>query len=626
MSKFKYSFLWFAFVFVYFIYEVHRRENALPFEWTIQNLSLVALSLALIFFALDSFFVLFRSRPKLMFSLTAVFTYAYCMLGYYHHRTIQVFDFAIVADHWKSILRPGTFGHSMGVVNALFSFPHYFWSGVGAAIAVLAVRADLKRPQAQRKAWVLVPALGIFAVMMSHVYAPVDEFSSFSKTVMWRVVSQRTAFQMKYKPQSSKEFPLIRTFNSVHSRAGEQQPNVFIIFVESFNGHFAESKSRNGKEYTPFFNQLIKQGLYFERFYSQSIQTGRAHFASLCGVTPSLYGKDFVEFVDRNFNCLPQILKNNGYDTIFSKANFDVNFDNTHEFTTKNGYDVMNSLGGPCEKEAPGDCWGWGIRDDIFYKRFFAQLEQQHNGKPLFGTLATISSHVPHDDVPVKDRKIWPNPQGRRQQYANAIRITDEYLETFFGELKKSVYADNSVVFVLGDHSIPMGEHDNYFIENLAFEENFRTPMLVLDFRKNPVIKPGREKEAYSQLNLAATVLDLAGISTHTHFVGDSLLAKAPEYIPMVQPYGGIYFSVIGYPYKYMLFERTGKEYLFDLSQDPKEQTNLLEYGESPVSLEGFRKEVGRVWRNYDLVVADKVWPREKEAFFSQVTHADNEQ
>ncbi len=85
----------------------------------------------------------------------------------------------------------------------------------------------------------------------------------------------------------------------------------------------------------------------------------------------------------------------------------------------------------------------------------------------------------------------------------------------------------------------------------------------------------GRVKEAYSQVNLASTVLDLVGVSTKTHFQGDSVLNSAPSYVHLVQPYGGIYFSVIKYPYKYVLYDRTEKEYIYDLSSDPEEKVNL---------------------------------------------------
>ncbi len=129
-------------------------------------------------------------------------------------------------------------------------------------------------------------------------------------------------------------------------------------------------------------------------------------------------------------------------------------------------------------------CWGWGIQDDLFYKRFFEYLSVNEIKKPLFATLATISSHMPFDEVPENQRYIYKNPQTPLEHYSNAIRVTDEYLKTFFAEFKKSPYAQNSIIFLMGDHSFPMGEHRNFHNETFAFEENFRTPLMILDLRE----------------------------------------------------------------------------------------------------------------------------------------------
>jgi len=51
--------------------------------------------------------------------------------------------------------------------------------------------------------------------------------------------------------------------------------------VESFNAGFVNSENDDGKEYTPFFNTMIKKGVYIEHFYGTSIQTVKGHFSTL---------------------------------------------------------------------------------------------------------------------------------------------------------------------------------------------------------------------------------------------------------------------------------------------------------------------------------------------------------
>ncbi|MDG0817338.1 LTA synthase family protein [Bdellovibrio svalbardensis] len=606
--KCKWTTAWFGFIFMYFFFEVLSKDNSNPFYVTTESIAIVFASLLLMVAIAEGGFFIFRNRTSLQVALS-LFIFIYSALGFYHFRTDSVFDFSIIADHWKFLLHPGTFSQSASVINNTFKGPQIFWTCVFVIATWFIVGYDKDKARQGAK-WSIPVFIGTLVILLFVVPFPQDEVTSFAKTAVFRIFPFKTAFQAKYKPKDTREYPLVREFTATHG--AKERPHVFIVFVESFNANFVESKSPNGKEFTPFYNSLIPQGLYFENFYGQSIQTGRAHFAALCGLTSSVFGKEFSEFVGNRFHCLPQILKENGYDTVFSKANEDVHFDNTFNFTTSHGYRVMNSMGKGCEKEKSGACWGWGIHDDIFYKRFFEYLEANHKKGPVFGTLATISSHMPFNEVPAAERYIYPEPKKRLEKYSNAIRVSDEYLKTFFSELKKSPYYKNSIVIVTGDHSFPMGEHKNFASESFAYEENFKTPLLILDFRDERKIQPGRVKEAYSQLNLAPAVLDMVGISTQVHFIGDSLLAPPPKYIPLLQPYGGVYFAIVKYPMKYVLYDRTGDEYLYDLSKDPHEENNLIDDWDDEASLEGFRKEVGKVWFNYDLMVQDRIWPKSR--------------
>ncbi|MGZ3774658.1 MAG: LTA synthase family protein [Bdellovibrio sp.] len=598
--------IWMIFVSLFLLYKICSKDSSNTLEWDLKT-----------FFSLGAFFIFLSSLVKsvhgvfgakqalIKFSLS-FFVVFYSLLGFYHYKADLGFDFSIIADHWKFIWRPGSFKESIGVANATFSFPQYFWTVVFGVITWILVSFDLRRRTPYRNLLYAVPLVLTLAGLVFFVREPVDELSSFLQTVVYRVMPFKTAFQQKYMPPDKAPYPLMRKLTAQHGT--EKKPNVFIVFIESFNANFVEAKSDSGQEFTPIYNSLIKKGLYFENFYGQSIQTGRAHFASLCGLTPGIYGKEFSEFVDKNFHCLPQILKEHGYFTVFSKANEDVHFDNTFNFTTRNGFEVMNSMGHGCAQEAQGTCWGWGIPDNLFYKRFFTFLKNEKNQRPVFATLATISSHMPFDGVPPNER-MFRHPKTKRDRYSNAIHVTDRYVETFFKELAASGLQDNSIVILTGDHSYPMGEHNNFRNESYAFEENFKTPMLILDFRKNAVVQPGRVKEAYSQLNIASTVLDLVGVSAEVHFLGESLLAPAPKFISMMQPYGGIYFAVVNYPFKYVLYDRTGEEFIYNLANDPDEHLNLRGQWENLTLLEAFRHEVGKGWFNFELMKQDRIWP-----------------
>src|SRR5882762_8807619 len=104
-----------------------------------------------------------------------------------------------------------------------------------------------------------------------------------------------------------------------------------------------------------------------------------------------------------------------------------------------------------------------------------------------------------------------PKPTSRtikKQRYANSIRVTDEYLRTFFRELHRRDRLTNSIVFITGDHSFPVGEHGYYDNESGFYNEYFKTPLLIW----GKGIPAGISHELHSQLDIAPTVLELLGI------------------------------------------------------------------------------------------------------------------
>jgi phosphoglycerol transferase MdoB-like AlkP superfamily enzyme len=115
--------------------------------------------------------------------------------------------------------------------------------------------------------------------------------------------------------------------------------------------------------------------------------------------------------------------------------------------------------------------------------------------------------------------------------------------------------------------------------------------------------------DAYSQLNIAPTVLKLAGISTKNHFLGESLLAAAPEYIPLVQPYNGRYLGLVSHPYKFVFHQRTGRMYAYNLDVDPHEKVNIIDdIDDEKLSL--YQSKLAEIYYNYYLLKQDRIWPR----------------
>jgi arylsulfatase A-like enzyme len=229
----------------------------------------------------------------------------------------------------------------------------------------------------------------------------------------------------------------------------------------------------------------------------------------------------------------------------------------------------------------------------------------------LFVGLATIASHQPFTGLPPSLRAFYPEPKDRREAYLNNLKMVDDSLKVLVEELKKSPFGKNAVLIVTGDHGFPLGEHGSFHNENFAFNENFGVPLLIMDFRKtNGGLKTGTLKAetphgAFSHVNLAATILDLAGFSGPTDFVGKSIfskdLAAKGDTVYLVQPYSGGYVADIQWPYKY-IFERARLgEVVYNLEKDPGEHKDLLP-SLNPTELSTLRQGAAQIMRQQEVL------------------------
>ena len=97
---------------------------------------------------------------------------------------------------------------------------------------------------------------------------------------------------------------------------------------------------------------------------------------------------------------------------MFIKGFRDINYDNTGNFMEKNGSMINFSIDDYLTEEDRKHIWGWGIEDQIFYKRFFEYLDSNHDSKkPFFSVLHTVMNHQKFNYVP-KDKMHVPDNTG----------------------------------------------------------------------------------------------------------------------------------------------------------------------------------------------------------------------
>ena len=565
---------------------------------------------------LPLFIMTFFESRFLRKTFLSTFYFFYVFLGVYRFTIKRPFDYKLFVDnlnilfYWEAT---DTIGDRVSLLDIFFLL---------SLIAFILVFAVFKNKKLNSKI-PLKKGCAVFVLLfyLGLLYFPKNQVDEVGLVVKDMIAFYNRPMKIGEKGKNflKKKYPF-QKLKEEGLPLGKERPHIFIIPIESFNANFVESKNEKGLEYTPYFNSLIKKGIYVEHFYGGSIQTAKGVFSILCSMIPKKHGKVFQMHTDVNFRCLPEILQEQGYTNLYYQSYRDINFDNTKNFLKKNNFEVIESLNIEelTEKERKENIWGWGPQDDLLYRYVFKKLddnwEKQGNEdskkKPFFVTLQGISSHMTFHWIPEKQRYLYKGNKNKKENFANAIRVVDHYLKTFFEELKKRDYLKNSIVVLTGDHSFPNGEHDVYHNETGFFEEFFRVPLLILPGSN---YRPLRVKnKSYSQVDIAPTLLDLLKIKTSHSFQGSSVLSGKKTFQFLIQPYSGTFLGVVDYPFKYIFHEKTGKEFLFNLKQDPHEKINLLSLDklERKIELIAFnlRSEKDLFYVNDFIIEKNRVW------------------
>ncbi len=172
------------------------------------------------------------------------------------------------------------------------------------------------------------------------------------------------------------------------------------------------------------------------------------------------------------------------------------------------------------------------------------------------------------------------------------------YMDAKFAEVlaflkERELYDDATVVFT-ADHGESLGEHDYWFEHGwYAYEATSRIPMIV-----KPSGSPaGRAIDGQvSNLDTAPTLLAAAGLEIPTALAGASLLDPLPDRGPLLientSTYPERFLGVRTSRWKFLRELKTGREELFDLTADRREEVNLVR--ERPVVADRLRAELER--------------------------------
>gem|GEM_PF-1909195 len=593
---------------IHFVSSLHGRKVQFILPLTFESVSYILLSFLTTYLSVGLIFLIFnKSRWPKFVAIFLLFAVQFALYRY-QLGTKHLFDPQVFLSNWRLLF----YKESAEVVSSGLGIEFYRPMAI---LLVIMFIVERKNKLITRGEWFFsrIVSLGFSMALFLGLFFG----KKYSHDPFFQLLISTFRTSEIYDPghpivklHGDKEFKL-KQLQSQFSR--DTPPNIFVVFIESFNPNFVDKVDpETGVELMPFFNELKKTGLYVENYWGNGIQTSRGLFNAFCSILPSFTETSFGTHHDKDLNCLPQVLKDSGYQTHFFQAYRDTTFGSKLDFLSQNGFDHVESV---ADYMHPGDeehIWGWGLQDDIYYKRFFEYLDGQDSNQPIFASLLTVSTHRDFTAIPNELKKVYPNYHGGNyyKRYSNVINRADHFLRTFLDEFKKRNFHKNSILIITGDHGFPIDEHGSHHNEAGTFSENFKTPFLLIwDQKVKPKVIRDRN---FSHLDLLPSLVDLAGISAKTHAAGQSLFRETKKDRPifMVQPYQGVGLAVVRGDFKYVKEYRYQRETLFDLKNDPMESKNLINSKDHIFLLKQFREDLGWFFLNHKLLNENKIFKK----------------
>ena len=356
------------------------------------------------------------------------------------------------------------------------------------------------------------------------------------------------------------------------------KPHIIFLFLESFRAKDVGCL-QSGQGVSPCFDALAKEGILFTQFYANEPLSFRALIASLYG---KCMGADWKRLPSRSsLEGIPQLLKAVGYETAYFH-NGDLEFANQRAFLHHQKFDYLIGNKDLLKIFPEATQTSWGVHDEYLMQYTLEKLKHQKD--PLFLTLFTMTNHHPWTKPPSSDS----SSQTIHEKFQSTMAYSDQVLGEFIQGLRDAGLTKKTVLFIMGDHGHPMGEHRELYSNLIGlYEETIHVPLLIL--ADGRIKAPCYSDHLSSQIDLLPTIADLFGYSINC--LGSSLLReKKDKQIFYRNIYENYYQGTRKGMDKYVFTRKSSQEELYDLVQDPKEEKNI--YLDHPQKVEAFKNQI----------------------------------
>ena len=311
-----------------------------------------------------------------------------------------------------------------------------------------------------------------------------------------------------------------------------QVRNVVVILMESMAGRYIGAMG-NQDGITPNFDALAKEGLLFQRVFSNGTHTHQGMFATMA-CFPNLPAFEYLMRMpegSHQFSGLPQLLSARGYDDVYV-YNGSFAWDNQSGFFANQG--MRNFVGRDDFIDPVFIDPTWGVSDQDMFSRGADELAKLGSqGKPFYALLQTLSNHTPYA-LP-KDLPVEPvTGHGSLDQHLTAMRYADWALGQFFAKVRQEPYFKDTLFVVLGDHGF--GNDEQITEMDLS---RFSVPLLLIGPGVQETFGKSRDTVG-SQIDVVPTIMGRLGQPVQQQCWGRDLLAlpEGDAGVAVIKPSG----------------------------------------------------------------------------------------
>jgi arylsulfatase A-like enzyme/Flp pilus assembly protein TadD len=362
-----------------------------------------------------------------------------------------------------------------------------------------------------------------------------------------------------------------------------EAPNIILITVDTTRADrmgFLGCK----KGLTPNLDTLARQGVVFEKAYSQAPLTPVSHATIFTGTYPQFHTvTDFGHPLPALLPFLPDILHKSGYHTaafigsliLDPKANLAPGFDR--------GFDFFDAGFHP--KRGPNEDRYHSVErraGDVVAHALHWMETNKNRKAPFFIWIHLYDPHAPYDPPAPFDRRF-------RDLYDGEVAYADSALGKLFSYLRQQGLYDRALITMMSDHGESLGAHGESMHGIFLYDETIRVPLL---FKLPGELLAGRRVAARVRLvDVAPTLLSMLGLPLPPTFQGESLvpMMKAPPGKASTAPAADLpAYAETDYPHRAFgwssirsmrtgkyLFVRAPRRELYDQTRDQEAAHNL---------------------------------------------------